>query len=396
MSSNKYLSAFFTSAAALGGLYLLDRFLGGEARANPKLYTHKKHLEEFTKEEKETIAKRYKDDKQSAASLAKEFNTLERSIRTILEEQGCDIRDKATAHALARKIELTDEQKKVIRDRWREDDAGHLPTIRSLAEAVGLTYYLVSTFLIEEGLYKKRVEQELSDEDKEKLVKAKEAANRDGRTLNFRKLGKDLKLDHKDVEPQVLLRFFAERGLNRYWDYTSSFSVDQQERILSYFEGGEQTHSLKDIADIERVARGPLQQFLYSHNIIPKASSSFIKVELDEEQKALMISLLEEGKTNKEIAGIMGISAPVIGTLIEEYRASQGRIGARLQESHIGLRPRLVTRDPNIVAFVMAERAKTPPTSYQKISARLKDEKGVSLSWGTARYIHLEELSKRK
>lgn len=403
MASNKHLGLFFTSAAAVSGLYLLYRKFSDDARANPKqythrkssVYTHRKTFYEFTPAEKENIARKYTEDNQSVDSLAKEFGTTFLTLRRILEDQKCDIRDHATAVAL-RRI-LTDEQKESIRARWK-DDIGH-PTLKSLSDATGVHVRVITKFLVEEGLYEvKTKETELTDEDKRKLVAAKEAANRDGKKLILWKLGKELNLDHRDVGDSVLLRFFAERGLNRDRDYTGTLDVDQQDRILSYFKGGEQTVSLTDICEREGVERTQLRNFLFSQNIIPKKSSAFLKVELDEGQKALMISLLEKGKTNREIAEIMGLSVKIITPLIAEYRASQGRTVSRSSESRLALRDRLELRNQDIVDFIMAERDKTPPTSYDKIVEKLRTEKGISSGYryGTVRRIHLQELSKRK
>ena len=397
MSSNKYLSAFLTSAAALGGLYLLDRFLGGETRANPKRYQHRKVFDEFTKEEKEDIARKYKNDNQSLSSLSKEFKATPYTIRQILEDQECELRDKATATVLAKKIELTDEQKESILTQWEDETTR--PSLQALAQATGMHVSIITNFLVEDGLHEiKTRDKELTEKDKEKLVKAKEAANREGRKLMFGKLGKELKLDHKDVSVKALLRFFAERGLNIYGDFTTTLSVEQQERILSYFEGGEQTISITEIAEREGLNLTAIRFFLYSHNIIPERASTFLKVELQESQKDLIIKLMKEKRTNEDIAAEMGLSPARVHSFIKEYRASQGRTGSRRLESMHAIRDRLELRDPESVQLIMDERDKTPPTPYRDIVDKLRNEKGVSsrYSASTVRAIHLEELSKRK
>jgi len=392
MSSNKYLSAFFTSAAALGGLYLLDRFLGGQTRGNPRRYKDSKTFDEFTDEEKVDIAKRYVVNKESANSIARQESTTNAIIQRILEDQGCELRDNKDAVSLATKKLLTEDQEAEITRLF-----GLSPNIAEISENLQLTRHIVTRFLVEAGLHHMQRSQELSDDDKEKLIMAKKAANAQNVRLPLKDIGTKLRLTHKDVAQIVVLRLFAENGLNRPQDITrTSLTEDQKRQILSYFKDGDQKVTLDQIIEDVGTEKTVLRSFLYYNNIIPKSSGSFHKRELDEGERDLMISLLEEGKTNKEIALELGISENLTAKFVEEYREQQGRTTSRLSESKRGLHDRLVTRDPDVVLMIMDERDKHPPTSYKEISSKLRDEKGLSISWEIVRAIHLEELSKYK
>lgn len=395
MASNKHLGLFFTSAAAVGGLYLLYRSFSGEARANPRRYSHRKSFDAFSHEEKKELARRYKEDMKSIVALAKEFGTTAIITRQVLEDQGCEIRDSITAGILANKIVLDDAEKEYIKAQWKDRHRTHA-TMQSLAEEIGVSTTFITSFLVEEGLHEIKKEKELTDEDKRILVAAKKEANREDRALPLKSIGKDLNLDHKDVDAVVVLRFFAERGLNRPSDYSGNIPRDQQTRILSYFKDGEQNNSLIEISALEKIKPNRLRSFLFYNNIIPRAAGSFLKIELDASQKDSIARLLKEGKTNKEISEYTGLRLSIISPFIRELRATQGRTGSRVFESLSAIRGRLVTRDPSVISLIMTERAKTTPTPYEKIADLLNKEKGVKMSWSTVRKIHLEELSKLK
>jgi len=392
MSSNKYLSAFFTSAAALGGLYLLDRFLGGQTRGNPRRYIHSKTFDEFTDEEKVDIAKRYVVNKESATSIARQESTTNAIIQRILEDQGCEIRDTTDAVILAHKKVLTEDQEAEIIRLFNIS-----PNITKISEKVQLSHHVIKKFLVEAGLHHMQRQQELSDDDKEKLIAAKKAANAQNERLPLKNIGTKLRLTHKEVAPFGVLRLFAENGLNRPQDMTrTSLTEDQKRQILSYFKDGDQKVTLDQIIEDVGTEKIVLRSFLFYNNIVPKSPTSFLKRELDEYERDLMISLLEEGKTNTEIALELGMSTTLTTKFIDEYREQQGRTTSRLSESQRGLRDRLVTRGPDVVRIIMDERGKSPPTSYKKIASKLREEKGLSIKFETVRAIHREELSKNK
>jgi len=392
MSSNKYLSAFFTSAAALGGLYLLDRFLGGQTRENPRRYIHLKTFDEFTEKEKVGIAKRYVVNKESAGSIARQESAGQETIRRILEDQGCEIRDNTESTILAHKKVLTEDQEAEITRLFNIS-----PNIKVISERVQLSPHVIKKFLVEAGLAHVQRHQELSDDDKEKLIAAKKAANAKDERLPLKNIGIKLRLTHKDVAPFGVLRLFAENGLNRPQDMTkTSLTEDQKRQILSYFKDGDQKVTLDHIMENVGVTIAVLRNFLLHNNIVSRDAGSFGKRELDQGEKDFIISSYREGKTALEISLDINISEAVINRFINEYRASQGLTTARSIESKRGLHDRLVTRDPDMVRFIMENRDKTPPTTYNEIASMLRDEKGLPISSGTVRNIHLEELSKHK
>ena len=391
MSSNKYLSAFFTSAAALGGLYLLDRFLGGQTRVNPRRFIHKKYFDEFTEDEKRDIARRYTVYNESINSIATQMSASNPVIQKILEDQGCEIRGRLESVILARKTVLTDAQKAEITRLFEMS-----PNIPFISEQTQLPRMVVTNFLVETGLHHIQRHQELSDDDKEKLIAAKKEANAKGERLSLNKIGTKLGLMHKDVAQLVVLRLFAENGLNRPQDSSSSLTNDQMRQILSYFKDGEQNVPLEHIVEVVGVSVGVLNAFLFYNNIIPRAAGSFRKRELDEGEKDLIISSFREGKTAREISLDINISEPVVNRFINEYRASEGLTTSRKTEVGNMLRSRLVPRDTEVVRLIMSNREMNPPTSYEKIAKMLRDEKGLSITAPTVRAIHLEEISKHK
>ena len=392
MSSNKYLSAFFTSAAALGGLYLLDRFLGGQTRENPRKYIHSKTFDEFTEDEKVDIAKRYVVNKESAASIARQESANDATIQRILEDQGCELRDKKKATILANKKVLTEDQEAEIIRQFEVS-----PNIKHISKELLLPSKIVTRFLIEKGLHSIQRDQELSDDDKEKLIAAKKAANAQNERLPLKNIGTKLRLTHKEVAPFGVLRLFAENGLNRPQDMTrTSLTEDQKRQILSYFKDGDQKVTLDQIMEDVDVSINVLRNFLFYNNIIPRVGGSFNKRELDESEKDFIISSYRDGKTAQEISLDINISEAVVNRFINEYRASQGLTTSRKTEVGNILRPRLVNRDPDVVLIIMDERDKHPPMSYEKIAKMLRDEKGVFITTTTVREIHLEELSKHK
>ncbi len=389
MSSNKYLSAFLTSAAALGGLYLLNRLLGDKARANPSIYSHVKTFDEFNNEEKLDIAKRYDLNKEPINSIARLESTTPATIRRILENQGCEIRERKDAHLLATKKELKDAQKADVIRLFEIHQ--NIPLI---SEQLQIPRAIVTKFLVEKGLHEIKKAQELSDDDKEKLIAAKKEANAKGERLALYKIGTKLGLTHKDVEAIVVVRLFAENNLNRPEDLSSSLTEEQEQKILSYFTSGVQEVTLEHIMKDVGVSVGVLRNFLLYNNIIPREAGSFNKQELEQWEKDLIIRLLEEGKTSQEIYLQLKTSEYTANKFIDEYRAQQGRTTSRKSEIKKKMRDRLVTRDPDVVLFIMSERNKTPPTSYETIARKLREEKNLTITGAVVRSIYHEEMTK--
>jgi hypothetical protein len=280
---------------------------------------------------------------------------------------------------------------------WNPPIGESRATIAEICDATNLKRGPIKRILKEHAGYKKKEREELSEDDKKKLLQGKiKERNGTGETLLLTGVHKQLGLSRLPSDT-VILRLFAQYGLNNPLDYGGGLNYDQQVEILSHFNP-EQTLTIEQIAEKVGTTVGKVKVFLFYNNIIPREKSSFLERPLTEAERAEVIRLYEDGKTNKQIVAMTSISLFRVNTFIKEYREARGLTKSRSSESKLNLHHGLTTRYPLVIQKIMAARSQNPPLSFQKIAEELNKEmpkeegfEHFSIGYSTVYRIYLEQ-----
>jgi len=370
---------------------------GDDQRVNP-LYSHVKSYNSFTEDEKDDIVRRYLNG-ESVLAISLDSNAVHTTIEQILTERGVSLRDPKEAAVLANTTVITEDVAAQIKADFKKSPP---PTITSLAKKYKILEATIRMFLLREGLYNATEYKDISERDQEKLLAAKRDANKRRVTLKIRDIGERLNLEHQNVTHSSILKLFAENGLNNPSEYSGALTYAQQRQILSYFprqESGsyEQRSTISEISKAVGAGLNVISLFLYYNNIVPLDAKAHTKKQLPEDKKQEIISLLRQGKTNKDISLIVGESKRQVDAIIKEYRETNAEKLDRRTESRKSLRPYLVTRTPFIINYIKQARNQDPPLTFSEITEQLiilmRQQPGMedfTIAWSTVRNIHLE------
>jgi len=373
VSQSKYLSAFLTSAMALGGLYILDRFFSTKDRVNPA--RRYQDTRDFTETEKLDISRKYVQG-QASTSLAEEYSTYVENIQRILQETGTPLRDKKEALRLGKLIQIPEHIQIKIKEMYQtEDENGKKPMIKTLVAAFpGYSPEVITRFLVEEKLYEKPRTQELSADDVEKLLAAKRAANASNAPLSLNNIGQTLNLIHSNVAPQVVLRLFAAHGLNRPFDYVGRLTADERNAVMRYFPNRIQTASIREISEATGIPEGSISNYISYHNLVPTPTSEYHVKDLTQDEVNLIIDYYENGYNTQQIIKQTGIYRKRVNDVINQHRALKGEHTSRLSDVQLRKHHLLITRHPDIIQYIVTSRQQIPALSYYSIADNLMTE----------------------